>query len=48
MHLSSKILMGLILGAIAGLVAGPENLGLIKKWIAPIGTLFINLIKMII
>lgn len=48
MHLSSKILMGLILGVIAGLVAGPENLGLIKKWIAPIGTLFINLIKMII
>ncbi len=48
MHLSSKILMGLILGAIAGLVAGPDNLGLIKKWIAPIGTLFINLIKMII
>lgn len=48
MHLSSKILIGLILGAIAGLVVGPENLGFIKVWIAPVGTLFINLIKMII
>lgn len=48
MHLSSKILIGLILGVIAGLAAGPENIGLIKKWIAPMGTLFINLIKMII
>lgn len=48
MHLSSKILIGLVLGVIAGLVAGPENLSMIKIWIAPIGTLFINLIKMII
>lgn len=48
MQLSSKILVGLVLGVIAGLVAGPENLSMIKKWIAPIGTLFINLIKMII
>lgn len=48
MHLSNKILIGLVLGVIAGLVAGPENVGFIKKWIAPIGTLFINLIKMII
>lgn len=48
MHLSSKILIGLILGVIAGLVAGPENIDLIKKWVAPFGTLFINLIKMII
>jgi len=48
MHLSSKILIGLVMGIIAGLVAGPENIGFIKKWIAPMGTLFINLIKMII
>lgn len=48
MHLSNKILIGLVLGVIAGLIAGPENLGFVKKWIAPLGTLFINLIKMII
>lgn len=48
MHLSTRILIGLVLGVIAGLIAGPENVGFIKKWIAPIGTLFINLIKMII
>lgn len=48
MHLSNKILIGLVLGVIAGLIAGPENLKFVKTWIAPIGTLFINLIKMII
>lgn len=48
MHLSTKILVGLVLGVIAGLIAGPDNVEFIKMWIAPIGTLFINLIKMII
>jgi Na+/H+-dicarboxylate symporter len=48
MHLSNKILIGLVLGVIVGLVIGPEGLGFAKKWIAPVGTLFINLIKMII
>ncbi len=48
MRLSNKILIGLVLGVIAGLVLGAENVGFAKKWIAPIGTLFINLIKMII
>lgn len=48
MNLSTKIFAGLILGVIAGLVAGPDNLGFIKTWIVPIGTIFINLIKMII
>ncbi len=48
MNLSNKILIGLVLGVIAGLIAGPENVGFIKTWIAPVGALFLNLIKMII
>ncbi len=48
MHLSNKILIGLALGVIVGLIVGPEGLGFAKKWIAPVGTLFINMIKMII
>ncbi|MDR7866991.1 MAG: dicarboxylate/amino acid:cation symporter [Sporomusaceae bacterium] len=48
MHLSNKILIGLVLGVIVGLVVGPEGLGFAKKWVAPVGTLFINMIKMII
>ena len=48
MHLSNKILIGLVLGVIVGLVVGPEGVGFAKKWVAPVGTLFINLIKMII
>ncbi|MDT8902997.1 dicarboxylate/amino acid:cation symporter [Anaeroselena agilis] len=48
MQLSNKILIGLVLGVIVGLFIGPEGVGFAKKWIAPIGTLFINLIKMII
>lgn len=48
MHLSYKILIGLVLGVIAGLVAGPASAPLLKVWVAPVGTFFINLIKMII
>jgi Na+/H+-dicarboxylate symporter len=48
MNLSYKILIGLILGIVAGLIGGPESINLAKTWIAPIGTLFINLIKMVI
>ncbi len=48
MNLSNKILIGLVLGVVAGLVVGPEGLGFVKKWIAPFGTLFINMIKMVI
>lgn len=48
MHLSYKILIGLVLGVIAGLVAGPASAPLLQVWVAPIGTFFINLIKMII
>jgi Na+/H+-dicarboxylate symporter len=48
MNLSYKILIGLVLGIIAGLIGGPGSIGFTKTWIVPIGTLFINLIKMVI
>ena len=48
MNLSIKIFIGLVLAVVVGLVAGPESLPFIKLWIAPIGTIFINLIKMMI
>lgn len=48
MNLSLRILISLILAVVAGLIAGEENVGWIKLWIAPIGTIFINLIKMMI
>lgn len=48
MHLSTKILLGLILGVATGLIGGSDMLPFAKAWIAPFGTLFINLIKMII
>ncbi|MPL69041.1 Proton/glutamate-aspartate symporter [bioreactor metagenome] len=48
MHLSTKILIGLALGVLVGLLGGPDILPFAKDWIAPFGTLFINMIKMII
>jgi Na+/H+-dicarboxylate symporter len=48
MNLSIKIFIALVLAVIVGLVIGPEGLPFIKLWIAPIGTIFINLIKMMI
>ena len=48
MNLSVKILISLVLSVIVGLIAGAEGLPFIKWWIAPIGTMFINLIKMVI
>ncbi|MBQ9377620.1 MAG: dicarboxylate/amino acid:cation symporter [Schwartzia sp.] len=48
MNLSVKIFIALVLSVIVGLIAGPEGLPFIKLWIAPIGTIFINLIKMMI
>ena len=48
MNLSVKIFIALIASVIVGLIAGPEGLPFIKWWIAPIGTIFINLIKMMI
>lgn len=48
MNLSVQILVALILSVCAGLVIGPESLPFVNKWIAPIGTIFINFIKMMI
>ena len=48
MHLSFKIFIALVLSVIFGLVLGPDAVPFIKWWIAPIGTMFINLIKMMI
>lgn len=48
MNLSIKIFISLVLSVIAGLLLGEENLPWLKAYIAPIGTMFINLIKMII
>ncbi|MFZ5754415.1 MAG: dicarboxylate/amino acid:cation symporter [Bacillota bacterium] len=47
MKLSTKILIGLILGIIAGVLLSSYT-GFIKTWIKPFGDLFINLIKMVI
>jgi Na+/H+-dicarboxylate symporter len=47
MQLSTKILVGLVAGIIAGiLLQGAPNIA--NDWIKPFGTLFLNLIKMII
>lgn len=48
MNLSVKIFIALVLSIIVGLIAGAEGLPFIKWWIAPVGTMFINLIKMMI
>lgn len=48
MNLSAKIFIALVLAVILGLILGEENLPWIKAYVAPIGTMFINLIKMII
>lgn len=48
MNLSTKILIALGLGIIAGLELGADGVELAKTWIAPFGTIFMNMIKMII
>lgn len=48
MNLSTKILIGLALGIIAGLELGAEGAGFAKTWIGPLGTIFMNMIKMVI
>lgn len=48
MNLSVKILISLVLSVVVGLMAGVDGLPFIKWWIAPVGTVFINLIKMVI
>ena len=48
MNLSIKIFIALVLSIVVGLIAGESSLPFINWWIAPIGTMFINLIKMMI
>ena len=48
MNLSVQILIALVLSVCAGLVLGPDGLPFVNKWIAPVGTIFINFIKMMI
>ena len=48
MSLSIQILFALILAVIAGLGAGTEGLPFCNAWIAPIGKIFVHLIKMMI
>ena len=48
MNLSVQILIALVLSVCAGLAIGPEGLPFVNKWIAPVGTIFINFIKMMI
>ena len=48
MNLSVKIFISLILYVIVCLILGEEYLPWLKSYLAPFGTMFINLIKMII
>ncbi|MBO6290747.1 MAG: cation:dicarboxylase symporter family transporter [Selenomonas sp.] len=46
--LSTKILLSLLLALILGFIADPACLPFVNQWIAPLGIMFINLIKMMI
>lgn len=48
LNLSVRIFIALVLAVVVGLAVGEEYIGFINWWIAPIGTIFINLIKMMI
>ena len=48
MNLSVQIFISLVLSVVVGLVLGDGAAAPVKTWIAPIGTMFINLIKMMI
>ena len=48
MNLSTKILIGLALGIVAGLELGADGAAFAKTWIGPLGTIFMNMIKMVI
>ena len=47
MHLSYKIILGMVLGLAAGVYAGPDSLPVLRVWVAPLGDLFVHLIKMV-
>ena len=48
MNLSVQIFASLVLSVVVGLVLGDGAIGPVKAWVAPVGTMFINLIKMMI
>ena len=48
MNLSVQIFVSLVLSVVVGLFLGDAAIGPVKTWIAPVGTMFINLIKMMI
>ncbi len=48
MNLSTKILIGLALGIVAGLGLGADGAKFAAAWIGPLGTIFMNMIKMLI
>lgn len=48
MNLSVQIFVSLVLSVVVGLFLGDAATGPVKTWIAPVGTMFINLIKMMI
>jgi Na+/H+-dicarboxylate symporter len=48
MNLSVQIFISLVLSVVVGLVLGDGAAAPVKMWIAPIGSIFINLIKMMI
>ncbi len=48
MNLSIKIFISLVLSVIVGLILGEDSIPWLKAYLAPFGTMFINLIKMII
>lgn len=48
MNLSVQIFASLVLSVVVGLFLGDAATGPVKTWIAPVGTMFINLIKMMI
>lgn len=45
LNLSVQIFASLVLSVVVGLVLGDGAIGPVKAWIAPVGTMFINLIK---
>ena len=47
MHLSYKIILGMVLGLLAGFFAGPGSLPVLRIWVNPVGDLFVHLIKMV-
>ena len=46
--LSTKILLSLLLALVLGFISDPACLPFVNQWIAPLGIMFINLIKMMI